>query len=89
MPPSENVTNLMEFGNPRAGRRNRAESVPFIHEKWRRSNDVHIRTPRGNLERVQEDERDKLIYWRLRLGIRVLQMICSYYYYNVMGRVAN
>lgn len=77
--PSDKVTNLLTFGPPRAGRRGRSESVPFIHEKWRRSKEILKSGTGGDLERLKkENERYKLILGRIRLSVRGLQMICSY-----------
>ena len=76
---SDKVTNLLTFGHPRAGRRGRSESVPFIHEKWRRSKEILKSATQGDLERLKkENERSKLILGRIRLSVRGLQMICSY-----------
>ena len=78
MPPDK-VTNLLTFGHPRAGRRGRSESVPFIHEKWRRSKEILKSGTGGDLERLKkEHERYNLILGRIRLSVRGLQMICSY-----------
>jgi hypothetical protein len=79
MPSSpEKLTSFVTFGHPRAGRRGRSESVPFIHEKWRRSKDV-LAPGTGDLERLKkEDLRLKRITRRIRLTVRILQMIFSY-----------
>jgi hypothetical protein len=60
--------------------RSQSESVPFIHEKWRRTPEIHVLAPgNGDLERARrEDEVIKLRLRRLRFGIRGLQMACSY-----------
>ena len=80
MPPSDKVTNLLTFGHPRAGRRGRSESVPVIHDKWRRSKDVLTSATEDDLERLKkEDARRKLIFGRTRLGVRGLQMIFSFF----------
>ena len=65
----------------RAGRVSKigSESIPFIHEKWRKSDLCTLAPGTGDLERARgEDERIKLRLRRLRVGIRWLQMICSY-----------
>lgn len=78
MPSPDKMTNILTFGHPRAGRRDRSESVPFIHEKWRRSREV-LAPGTGDLERLKkEDIRVKLILRRIRLCVRLLQMISSY-----------
>jgi len=56
-----------------------SESVPFIHEKWRKSELCVTAPGPGDLERAKaEDNRIKLRIRRLRLALRSLQMICSY-----------
>lgn len=65
----------------RAGRGSKSgsESMPFIHEKWRKSDLYTLAPGKGDLERAKvEDDKIKLRLRRLRLGIRWLQMICSY-----------
>lgn len=59
--------------------RGRSESVPCIHEKWRRTPEICVLAPgNGDLERARKvDEVVKLRLRRLRLGIRGLQMVCS------------
>lgn len=75
---------LKMFGlrGPRAGRggsKKGSESMPFIHEKWRKSEVCILAPGNGDLERAKvEDDKIKLRLRRLRLGIRWLQMICSY-----------
>ena len=79
MPSSpDRLRSFVTFGLPRAGRRGRSESVPFIHEKWRRSKEM-LAPGTGDLERLKkEDLRLKLITRRIRLTVRILQMIFSY-----------
>lgn len=73
---------IFGFKYPRAGRggsKKGSESMPFIHEKWRKSGTFILAPGKGDLERAKvEDDRIKLRLRRLRLGIRWLQMICSY-----------
>jgi hypothetical protein len=79
------ILNLSSFHYPRAGHEH-AESVPVIHNKWRRSNvQVQVVEDRlapgaGDLERLnQQEERVQLVVRRICLGIRCLQMICAYF----------
>ena len=73
---------IFAFRYPRAGRggsKKGSESMPFIHEKWRKSEICILAPGTGDLERAKvEDDRIKLRLRRLRVGIRWLQMICSY-----------
>ena len=73
---------MFGFRGPRAGRRGSkkgSESMPFIHEKWRKSEVCILAPGNGDLERAKvDDDKIKLRLRRLRLGIRWLQMICSY-----------
>jgi len=65
----------------RAGRASKigSESMPFIHEKWRKSDICTLAPGTGDLERAtREDDKIKLKLRRLRVGIRWFQMICSY-----------
>ena len=70
---------LSKFKYPRAGHRGTgSESIPFIHEKWRKSPEM-LAPGQGDLDRARlEDAKIKLRIRRLRLVIRWLQMICSY-----------
>ena len=65
-------------------RRGASESVPIIHEKWRRTPDLRVLAPgNGDLERARkEDEVVKLRLRRIRLVVRGLQMICSYVFFS-------
>lgn len=78
MAPPEKLTSILKFGHVRTGgRRDRSESVPFIHEKWRRSREV-LAPGTGDLERLKrEDLKVKVILMRVRVGVRILQMIAS------------
>jgi hypothetical protein len=79
MPSPENLTNVLKFGHSRAGRRDRSESVPIIHEKWRRSREM-LAPGAGDIERLKKrDLKVKLILKKVRLSGRILQMICSYF----------
>lgn len=71
------------FRYPRAGRRERVESVPVIHEKWRRRTPNCLAPGGGDLERLRDEEKKvETIMKRLRLTLRVLQMIVAYIPYS-------
>jgi hypothetical protein len=70
----------LHFGHLRAGRRgnNSQQSIPVIHEKWRRSREL-LAPGTGDLERCKrEDEKGKFVLRRLRQVILSLKIISSY-----------
>jgi hypothetical protein len=70
----------LQFGHLRAGRRgnNSQQSIPVIHEKWRRSREL-LAPGTGDLERCKrENEKGKFVLRRLRQVILGLQVISSY-----------
>jgi len=71
---------LLHFGHPRAGRRgnNSQQSIPVIHEKWRRSREM-LAPGMGDLERCKrQDKKSKSRLLRIRQVILCLQLISSY-----------
>lgn len=70
----------LHFGHLRAGRRgnNSQQSIPMIHEKWRRSREL-LAPGTGDLERCKrEDEKGRFVLRRLWQAILALKIISSY-----------